>query len=63
MKLVILGGTGSGKGTQAAKISNNFAIPSIYIGEVLICQSSNSISIELTCYLLSCFNWMLWLVL
>ncbi|VEP16035.1 Adenylate kinase 2 [Hyella patelloides LEGE 07179] len=35
MKLVILGGTGSGKGTQTAKISSNFAIPSISIGEVL----------------------------
>lgn len=35
MRLVILGGTGSGKGTQTNKISNNFAIPNISIGEIL----------------------------
>lgn len=35
MRLVILGGTGSGKGTQTAKIRDSFAIPSISIGEVL----------------------------
>lgn len=35
MRLVILGGTGSGKGTQTAKISGSLAIPSIATGEIL----------------------------
>lgn len=35
MRLVILGGTGSGKGTQTAKIRYNFGILSISTGEIL----------------------------
>ena len=35
MRLVILGGTGSGKATQTAKISNNFDILSVSTGEIL----------------------------
>ena len=35
MQLVILGGTGLGKATQIAKISNNFNILSISTGEIL----------------------------
>lgn len=35
MRLVILGGTGSGKGTQTAKIGGNFAIPIVSTGEIL----------------------------
>ena len=35
MRLVILGGTGSGKGTQTAKISKNFGILSISTGKIL----------------------------
>lgn len=35
MRLVILGGTGSGKGTQTAKIGNNFSILSISTGKIL----------------------------
>lgn len=35
MRLVILGGTGSGKGTQTAKISEKFGIPNISTGEIL----------------------------
>ena len=34
-RLVILGGTGSGKGTQTAKINDSFGIPSISTGEIL----------------------------
>lgn len=35
MKLVFLGGIGSGKGTQTAKISKDLVIPRIAAGEVL----------------------------
>ena len=35
MRLVILGGTGSGKGTQTAKISDSLEILSISTGEIL----------------------------
>ena len=35
MRLVILGGTGSGKGTQTAKIGANFETPIISTGEIL----------------------------
>ena len=35
MRLVILGGTGSGKGTQTARIANKLNIPSISTGEIL----------------------------
>ncbi|MEL7037958.1 MAG: adenylate kinase [Cyanobacteria bacterium J06592_8] len=35
MRLVILGGPGAGKGTQANKIADNFDIPDIATGDVL----------------------------
>jgi adenylate kinase family enzyme len=35
MGLVILGGTGAGKGTKTAKISNNIGILSISTGKIL----------------------------
>lgn len=35
MRLVLLGGTGSGKGTQSSKICDRFNIPSISTGEIL----------------------------
>ena len=35
MQLVILEGTGSGKGTQTAKIGNNFSILSVSTGKIL----------------------------
>ncbi|MGD1918478.1 MAG: adenylate kinase [Pleurocapsa sp.] len=35
MRLVILGGTGSGKGTQTARILDKLGIPSISTGEIL----------------------------
>lgn len=35
MQLVILGGPGSGKGTQSKKLSNHFGIPWISTGDVL----------------------------
>ncbi|MEL6250087.1 MAG: adenylate kinase [Cyanobacteria bacterium J06648_16] len=35
MRLVILGGPGSGKGTQAEKLSAQFGIPAISTGEIL----------------------------
>ena len=35
MRLIILGGPGSGKGTQAQKLSNHFGIPWISTGDVL----------------------------
>ncbi len=35
MRLIILGGPGSGKGTQSKKLSDHFGIPSISTGDVL----------------------------
>lgn len=35
MKLVLLGGPGAGKGTQAAKLKDHFGIPHVSTGEVL----------------------------
>ena len=35
MRLVMLGGTGSGKGTQTAKLSDRLKIPSISTGDIL----------------------------
>ena len=35
MRLIILGGPGSGKGTQAAKLSQQFGIPAISTGAIL----------------------------
>ncbi|MBN1292233.1 MAG: adenylate kinase [Candidatus Latescibacteria bacterium] len=35
MKIVLLGGPGAGKGTQAAKLKNHFGIPHVSTGEIL----------------------------
>ncbi|MEM9906309.1 MAG: nucleoside monophosphate kinase, partial [Cyanobacteria bacterium P01_D01_bin.44] len=35
MRLILLGGPGSGKGTQAQKLSQQFSVPWISTGEVL----------------------------